>query len=180
MGCDRTEGEKFLPRGGASIAPRRTLTRSSEKSRGKRASYIRGGSFPDARTPDGAYAATSRCPPTSRSANPLWYQQKTNSGGAGMSSWPGSDQDVREQKKRPRGYRGLYSLGRAAGITSAAAAEPAPNPSHVKTPLAHCQRRTVNAAYTLRNKVKRVLTLTDSAKLAPMPSGCAGGQGDWR
>src|SRR3546814_14213337 len=95
------------------------------------ASYIRGGSFPDARTPDGAYAATSRCPPTSRSANPLWYQQKTNSGGAGMSSWPGSDQDVREQKKRPRGYRGLYSLGRAAGITSAAAAEPAPNPSHV-------------------------------------------------
>src|SRR3546814_12851207 len=81
-----------------------------------------------------------------------------------MSSWPGSDQDVREQKKRPRGYRGLYSLGRAAGITSAAAAEPAPNPSHVKTPLAHCQRRTVNAAYTLRNKVKRVLTLTDSAK----------------
>src|SRR3546814_8744129 len=102
------------------------------------------------------------------SANPLWYQQKTNSGGAGMSSWPGSDQDVREQKKRPRGYRGLYSLGRAAGITSAAAAEPAPNPSHVKTPLAHCQRRTVNAAYTLRNKVKRVLTLTDSAKLAPI------------
>src|SRR3546814_15369405 len=86
MGCDRTEGEKFLPRGGASIAPRRTLTRSSEKSRGKRASYIRGGSFPDARTPDGAYAATSRCPPTSRSANPLWYQQKTNSGGAGMRS----------------------------------------------------------------------------------------------
>src|SRR3546814_15031731 len=80
MGCDRTEGEKFLPRGGASIAPRRTLTRSSEKSRGKRASYIRGGSFPDARTPDGAYAATSRCLPTSRSANPLWYQQKTNSG----------------------------------------------------------------------------------------------------
>src|SRR3546814_11870514 len=97
-----------------------------------------------------------------------------------MSSWPWSDQDVREQKKRLRGYRGLYSLGRGAGITSAAAAEPAPNPSHVKTPLAHCQRRTVNAAYTLRNKVKRVLTLTDSAKLAPMPSGCAGGQGDWR
>src|SRR3546814_17965483 len=95
-----------------------------------------------------------------------------------MWAWPGSEQDVREQKKRPRGYQRLYALGRAAGITRAAAAEPAPNPSHVKTPLAHCQRRTVNAAYTLRNKVKRVLTLTASAKLAPMPSGCAGGQAD--
>src|SRR3546814_17023248 len=79
MDCDRTEGEKFLPRGGASIAPRRTLTRSSEKSRGKRASYIRGGSFPDARTPDGAYAAPSRCPPTRRPANPLRSPKQPNS-----------------------------------------------------------------------------------------------------
>src|SRR3546814_1769911 len=97
----------------------------------------------------------------------------------------------RRQKKKPRRRRdftkasgpGLQAkekapeipgpsvlLGRAASTTSAAAAEPAPNPRHVKTPLAHCLRRTVNASYTLRNKVKRVLTLTNSAILATMRS----------
>src|SRR3546814_6784235 len=72
----------------------------------------------------------------------------------------------RRQKKKPRRRRdftkasgpGLQAkekapeipgpsvlLGRAASTTSAAAAEPAPNPRHVKTPLAHCLRRTVRS-----------------------------------
>src|SRR5690606_27738342 len=85
------------------------------------------------------------------------YSITKSPGGAGASSRPGG------KEKAPAMPGPLNScLGRAASTLGAAAAKPSPNPGHVKAPLAHCLRRTVNASYTLRNKVKRVLTLMDS------------------